>query len=316
MPRPDRSRLIRATRRALAVQGGAIVIAIVLASPDYIDRLVRPTICAHCWDFRGLAFILWAVFFTPIAVALLAVALALRPRRTWPSWLALVVDLVILGFSAYGVLLAVTGHWGTYDSAPPVLVQTLQTLLVVVPDLASLLLVVLLLNASYGSSDRLLQLTRNVLLTQALGMVFCIALASPSLSDRLFNGYDYGSEGLPFGRLFNGNYGSDGFAFALWTVVLAPAGLVILAAARRLNRRGTWPVLSPVLVNILLLALLGLTGFVGYVGRIDPVGSGVGTAQTLVVVVPAVASLVMLALFGLPPNKLGQPRSTAPGPEV
>lgn len=129
-------------------------------------------------------------------------------------------------------------------------------------------------------------------------MVACIALASPSLSDRLFTGYNSGSQGL---------------AFTLWSVVLAPAGLVILAAAWRLNRRGPWPVLLPVLVNILLLAVLGFTGFVGFVGRLDPVQSGLGTAQILLVAVPAVASLVMLAVFRPPPTRLGQPSSTAPG---
>jgi hypothetical protein len=275
----------------------AIVIAIVLASPDFIDRLVRPTICAHCWDFRGLAFVLWVVFFTPPALALLAVAWALRPGRTWPAWLALAVDLVVLGLIAYSFLLVVTGNGGTSDYSLP-LVQLLQALLVLVSDLVSLVLVVLLVNAVYGSSDALLQLTRNVLVAQVLGMVACIALPSPSLSDRLTNAYSGGSAGL---------------AFALWTALLAPAGVVILAAAWRLNRWGTWPLLLPVLVNIVLLAFLGLTGFVGFVARVDPVPKGLGTVQILMVVVPAVASLVMLAVFGMSQNKLGQPRSTAPG---
>lgn len=295
----------------MVVQVAAIVIAVLLASPDFVDRLVRPTICAHCWDFRGLAFVIWVVFFTPPALALLAAAWALRPGRIWPSWLALGVDLAVLGLVAYGLLLAATGQYRTSDAATAA-VQLLQALLVLGSDLVSLLLLVLLLNASYGSSDRLLQLTRNVLVAQVLGMVACIALASPSLSDRLFNGYDYGSEGLPFGRLFNGNYGSDGFAFALWTVVLAPAGLAILVAAWRLNRKGRWPVLLPILVNILLLAFLGLTGFTGFVGRVDPVQSGVGMAQILVIVVPAVASLVMLAVFRLPQINVGRPGSIAP----
>ena len=75
---------------------------------------------------------------------------------------------------------------------------------------------------------------------------------------------------------------------------------------------GTWSVLLPILVNILLLAFLGLTGFTGFVGRVDPAQSGVGTAQILVVVVPAVASLVTLALFRPPQINVGRPRSTAP----
>jgi hypothetical protein len=311
---PNQSRLIRATRVALVVQAAAMVVTIMLASPEFIDRLLRPTICSGCLDFRGLAFVLLAVFFTPAALAVLGVAWALRQGRIWPAWLALAVDLVVLGLVGYSLLLAVTGQGATSSFGPPAPVQMLQALLLLVSDLVSLLFVVLLLNATYGSSDNLLQLTRNVLVAQVLGMVACVALTSPSLSDRLFNGYDFGSEGLPFNRLFSGsNYGSDGLAFALWTVVLAPAGLVILAAAWRLNRRGRWPVLLPVLLNILLLAVLGFTGFVGFVGRLDPVHSGLGAPQILVVVVPAVASLVMLAVFGLPQTKLRQPGSTAPG---
>ena len=102
---------------------------------------------------------------------------------------------------------------------------------------------------------------------------------------------------------------SEGLGVALWTVLLAPVGLVILATARRLYRRGRYPVLPSVLVNILLLAVLGLTGFVGFVGKVDPVQRGLGPVQILVVVVPAVASLMMLAVLTLPPTKLWQPRS-------
>ena len=234
----------------------AIVIAVMLAAPDFIDRLLRPTLCTHCLDLRGLAFVLSIIFSTPVVLALIAVAWALRRNRIWPSWLALTVDLALLGLIAYDLLLIVTGNAGTSGYAP-LLVQRLQVLLLFVTVLASLALLVLLLNAAYGSPDRRLQLTRNVLIVQVLGMLACIALASPSLSDRLFNRYGGGSQGL---------------AFALWTGVLAPAGIIILAAAWRLNRMGTWSVLLPILVNILLLAFLGLTGFIGFCpkGRSSP----------------------------------------------
>ena len=293
---PDRSRLIRATRYALVVQVVAIVIAVVLTLPDYLDRLLRPTLCTHCLDLRGLAFVLSVIFFAPVVLALTAVAWALRPGRIWPSWLVLAIDLALLGLIAYDFLLIVTGNAGTSGYAP-LLVQRLQVLLVFVTVLASLALLVLLLNAAYGSPDRRLQLTRNVLIVQVLGMLACIALASPSLSNRLFNGYGGGSQGL---------------AFALWTGVLVPAGIIILAAAWQLDRMGTWSVLLPILVNILLLAFLGLTGFTRFVARVDPAQSGVGTAQILVLVVPAVASLVTLALFRPPQINVRRPRSTAP----
>jgi hypothetical protein len=135
------------------VQAIAIVVAIMLASPDYIDRLVRPTICPDCFDFRGLAFSLWVMFFAPIALAIVAVAWALRPGRIWLAWLALAVDLLILGLIAYSLVVAVRGHWGTYAYAPAVPVQMLQALLVFVSDLVSLILLVLLLNAARQGPD-------------------------------------------------------------------------------------------------------------------------------------------------------------------
>jgi hypothetical protein len=144
---PDRSRLIRATRRALAVQVAAMVVAIMLASPDFIDRLLRPTTCPACFDLRGAAFVLLAVVFTPAALVLLAVAWALRLDRIGVSWLALAVDLVVLGLIAYGLMLSVPWHWATYEGAPPAPVQMLQVLLVLGSDLVSLLFVVLLVRA-------------------------------------------------------------------------------------------------------------------------------------------------------------------------
>jgi hypothetical protein len=292
---PDRLRLIKATRRALVVQVAAIVVVVMVALPDYIDRLVRPTICHVCLDFRGVVFVLLVIVFTPIVLALIAVALALRPGRIWPSWPAFAVDVVVVVLGGGALLGGILGQGGTSNYAPP-LVQLLQALLLFAPGLASLVLVVWLLNAAYGSSDGLLQLTRNVLIVQVLGMVACVTLASPSLSDRLSNAYHGSTEGL---------------ALAVWTAILAPAGLVILAAAWRLNRRQRWPVLMPAMANILLLAVLGLTGSLGFVQALDPVESGARATQILVVVVPAVATLVMLALFVLPQARLGPRRSTA-----
>ena len=197
----------------------AILIAVMLTLPDYLDRFLRPTLCTHCLDLRGLAFVLSVISFAPVVLALIAVAWALRPSRIWPSWLALTVDLALLGLIAYDLLLIVTGNAGTSGYAP-LLVQRLQVLLVFVAVLASLVLLVPLPNAAYGSPDRRLQLTRDVLIVQVLGMLACIALASPSLSNRLFNRHGGGSQGL---------------AFALWTGVLAPAGITCSGL-----HRSTW----------------------------------------------------------------------------
>lgn len=148
--RPDRSGLIRATRCVLAVQVVATVVAIVLAAPDFIDRLKGPSSCTDCMDVRGVAFIVLLILFTPVMLALMTAVLLLRPYRMWLSWLALAVNLALVGFIAYGVLVIITGQGGTpcsdmcvsFDYGhTPLLVQHIQVLLLAVPPLASLVLV-------------------------------------------------------------------------------------------------------------------------------------------------------------------------------
>jgi hypothetical protein len=151
--RPDRSRLIRATRRVLTVQVVAAVVAIMLGVPDLMDRLTGPSSCTFCFDLRGVDFILLLIVFGPVALALTAAASLLRPGRLWPSWLALAVNLVVVGSLPLTVLPLITG-WGATcsdmcdsfgPSHVPLLVQHIQGVLLAVPPLASLLLVVLLL---------------------------------------------------------------------------------------------------------------------------------------------------------------------------
>lgn len=124
-----------------------------LASPDFIDRLLRSSVCTNCMDFRGLAFVLWAVFFAPAVLALNALGWALRPARVWPSWLALAVDRAILGLIVDSLLRVVRRQWGSYRSAPSVPVQILQSLLVLVSDLVSLRLLVLLVTCAGRKFD-------------------------------------------------------------------------------------------------------------------------------------------------------------------
>jgi hypothetical protein len=131
----------------------AAVVAIMLGVPDLIDRLTGPSSCTFCYDLRGVDFILLLLIFGPVVLVLTAAASLLRPGRMWPSWLALAVNLVVVGSIPLTVLPLITG-WGAYcsdlcdtfgPSHVPVLVQHLQGVLLAVPPLASLVLLVLLL---------------------------------------------------------------------------------------------------------------------------------------------------------------------------
>jgi len=130
------------------------VVAIMLGVPDLIDRLTGPSSCTFCYDLRGVDFILLLTVFGPVVLALTAAALLLRPGRLWPSWLALAVNLVVVGAIPLTVLPFLAGWGGTncsemcdsFDpSHVPLLVQHIQALLLAVPPLASLVLLVLLL---------------------------------------------------------------------------------------------------------------------------------------------------------------------------
>ena len=124
-----------------------------LGVPDLIDRLTRPSSCTFCFDLRGVDFILLLILFGPVVLALTAAALLLRPGRMWPSWLALAVNLVVVGSIPFAVLPFITGWEPTCSdmcdtfgpSHVPLLVQHMQGVLLAVPPLASLALLVLLL---------------------------------------------------------------------------------------------------------------------------------------------------------------------------
>jgi len=131
----------------------AALVAIMVGVPDLIDRLTGPSSCTFCYDLRGVDFILLLILFGPVVLALTAAASLLRPGRMWPSWLALAVNLVVVGSIPLTVLPLITG-WGATcsdmcdafgPSHVPLLVQHIQGVLLAVPPLASLVLVVLLL---------------------------------------------------------------------------------------------------------------------------------------------------------------------------
>ena len=285
-PHPELARLLQTTRAAMAVQVLAMVVAVLLASPSYVDRLSRPTICTGCYDFRGLDFILWALFLAGPALVLLAATWLLRPNRILSAVLPLIVDLVLLGFAGYALLGAIGKPTDAVD-APAFAVQVLQVLLVLIPAVITLVLALLVLDLAHRPSDRRVKLARHVLIAQVVAMVGCVALSSPSLSDRLSstNASRY-----------------EGVGFASWTLFLAPAGLVLVAAAWRLGRQRRWSALATFLVDILLLGVLGLSWKAGILGppgsQLDPSPYPFGWVQVLLVVIPAVISLVLgLALL-------------------
>lgn len=130
------------------------MVAIVLGVPDLIDRLTGPSSCTFCFDLRGVDFIFLLIIFAPVVLALTAAAWLLRPDRMWPSWLALAVNLMVVGSIPLTVLPLITG-WGATNcsdmcdtfgpSHVPLLVQQLQGVLLAVPSVTSLVVVVLLL---------------------------------------------------------------------------------------------------------------------------------------------------------------------------
>lgn len=151
---PDRSRLIWVTRAVLGVQVVATAVAIVLAAPDFIDRLQRPSSCLPgCVDVRGVVFIVLLIFLTPAAALLTAAVLLLRGGRLWPALMVLVVNLLVVGFIASVALQLVNGATECSDMCDsldfghvPLLVQKLQVLLLGVPPIASLVFTVLLVS--------------------------------------------------------------------------------------------------------------------------------------------------------------------------
>jgi hypothetical protein len=132
-----------ALRRTVAVQVLTIVAAVLISAPNFIDRLIRPLTCpatSWCLDFRGTDFALWVVFAIPTALMLALAAWQLQPRPRLGITLVLIVDLAILGLSAYGALQSARYH-GVDPDAPPFPWDIAQNVLILVPALASLALV-------------------------------------------------------------------------------------------------------------------------------------------------------------------------------
>jgi hypothetical protein len=129
-------------------------------------------------------------------------------------------------------------------------------------------------------------------------MVVCIGLASPSYFDSLVRP-DICSDCFDF----------RGLAFALWIIFLVPPALVLVVAAWLLRRPRRWPALLPVLVDLGVLGTVAYAGFVVVFGpqttQVDAPPFLVGVLQVLLVVIPAVVSLILAIIL------LSRPRPAA-----
>jgi hypothetical protein len=150
----DGSGLIWVAQRVLAAQVVATMVAMVLAAPDFIDRLERPTSCTFgCIDVRGAVFIALLIFLTPVALALTAAALLLRRGRIWPAWVALALNMALVGFIVLVVLELINVGGSCSDMCDsfdfghvPLLVQQSEEVLLTIPPIASLVVMVLLVS--------------------------------------------------------------------------------------------------------------------------------------------------------------------------
>ena len=130
----------------MAAQALLLVVCIGFELPRYVDYLTRPLDCAPgawCLDFRGLGFLVSAMFLGPPALVLLIADLLWRGTRLWPAVVVVVVDVVAIGFMLWGVVAATTGHWATDGYGSPSI--SLWTAFVLIPAVVTILLLIALL---------------------------------------------------------------------------------------------------------------------------------------------------------------------------
>ena len=275
--------LQRATRVGLSAQAAGMLAAILLSAPSFIDRLVRPTICTGCFDFRGLSFALFALLFLPPSAVLVAAAWLLPRKPTVIVLIALAIDLVVIGLMGYGVL-ENAAQPGTNVDAPPFPLDIVQNALIAIPTLIGFGLAIVTLSRMRRSVGAPLRLLPGSLVVQLLAMLACIGLTTPRLSDRLSSGYAPAHEGM---------------SFVAWTVFLAPAGVVLALSAWRINLGQRAWLLVAGAVDVLLLCALALFAVLGYPGppeaQADALPPVFSAAQLMLVVLPA-ATTLMLAI--------------------
>lgn len=275
------TRLQRAMRVVLFAQAVGMLAAILLSAPSFIDRLVRPTICTDCFDFRGLSFVLFALVFLPPSAVLVAAAWLLPRKPTVIGLIALAIDLAIIGLMGYAVL-ENAAQPGTNVDAPPFPLDIVQNALIAIPTLIGFGLGMVTLSRIRRSVGAPLQLLSSSLVVQLLAMLACIGLTTPRLSDRLSSGYAPAHEGM---------------SFVAWTVFLAPAGVVLALSAWRINLgQRAWLVVAGA-VDVLLLCALALFAVLGYPGlpeaQADAMPPVFSSAQLVLVALPAAVTLIL-----------------------
>jgi hypothetical protein len=125
----------------VVVQALGLLVIFGVTIPGYLDYLSHPMICKPsewCLDFRGLPFLLAALFLGPPALILLLTAWLWRRPRRWPAVLPLLVDAAVIGF----VLLNLVEFARTRSLEPT---GVAQMLLALIPAVVSLTLVIALL---------------------------------------------------------------------------------------------------------------------------------------------------------------------------
>jgi len=274
-------RLQRAMRVVLSAQAAGMLAAILLSAPSFIDRLVRPTICTDCFDFRGLSFVLFAFVFLPPSAVLVAAAWLLPRKPTVIVLIALAIDLAIIGLMGYAVL-ENAAQPGTNVDAPPFPLDIVQNALIAIPTLIGFGLGMVSLSRMQRSVGAPLQLLSSSLVVQLLAMLACISLTTPRLSDRLSSGYAPAHEGM---------------SFVAWTVFLAPAVVVLALSAWRINLGQRAWLLVAGAVDVMLLCALALFAVLGYPGppeaQADALPPVFSAAQLVLVALPAAVTLVL-----------------------
>jgi hypothetical protein len=137
----NKSRAVKVLRVTVVAQVFAIVAAILISAPNFIDKLTQPVACHACLDFRGVDFVFYGVFFMPVALVLALAAWQLPWRPRLATALVVVIDMAILGLAAYTVITSLPYLGVRLDpDAPPYPWDWVRDALIVLPALANVLL--------------------------------------------------------------------------------------------------------------------------------------------------------------------------------
>lgn len=134
----NKSRAVQVLRVTVVAQVFAIVAAILISAPSFIDKLTQPVACHACLDFRGVDFVFYGVFFMPVALVLALAAWQLPRRPRLATALVVVIDLAILCLAAYTVITGLPYLGKRLDpDAPPYPWDWVRDALIGLPALAN-----------------------------------------------------------------------------------------------------------------------------------------------------------------------------------